>query len=356
MTVINFYLARLFLARFLILLLGLGALILLFDFLANGDEVIESRDGVLEPMLRYSVLRLPSILSQLIPIAVLVAALVTLLGLVRHSELIAMRAAGQSQLQLVKALLPVGLLIAIPQFFLEDRLLPQSVQDLKEWGVGEYAAGRKKGAEGPTWLRHGGQIVRIESVGQSKPELAGVTIFQRNREGLLADWLKADQASYIEGGWVLEDVAISTADSRDLAYRDRLTWQGGIDPALFLLLSAHPREISLGDLLTIKRDSSVGNQPQYLYDVWIHKRIARVLATVVLILLAIPLVQRFHRRLKIGWILAGGLGIGFLFWTFDGLILAVGEAGLLPAPIAAWAPLAVLAILVTSLALHHESQ
>ena len=49
-----------------------------------------------------------------------------------------------------------------------------------------------------------------------------------------------------------------------------------------------------------------------------------------------------------------GIGIGFLYFVFEGLTLTVGEAGLLPAAVAGWAPPAALALVAASIAVQFE--
>jgi lipopolysaccharide export LptBFGC system permease protein LptF len=53
-------------------------------------------------------------------------------------------------------------------------------------------------------------------------------------------------------------------------------------------------------------------------------------------------------------LLAAWLGVGFIAWTFDGLVLTFGEIGLLPPPLAAWAPPLVFAAATVWLMLHDE--
>jgi lipopolysaccharide export LptBFGC system permease protein LptF len=46
--------------------------------------------------------------------------------------------------------------------------------------------------------------------------------------------------------------------------------------------------------------------------------------------------------------------VGFLCWTFDGLVLAIGDLGLVPPALAAWTPLLVFATTAASIMLHQE--
>ena len=50
-------------------------------------------------------------------------------------------------------------------------------------------------------------------------------------------------------------------------------------------------------------------------------------------------------------LIAVGIGIGFLLWTFDGIVLNFGDLGLLQL-LAAWTPVPVIAAIAGSIVLH----
>src|SRR5918995_70801 len=116
LSILSRYIARMLLARTLILLGGLTALMVILAFLADGDQVIAASDSVWLP-----ILRMPEILAQMLPITAVLAGILTFAELVRHSELTAIYAAGLSKPRLVAAMLPVALLIALAQFLIEDQ-------------------------------------------------------------------------------------------------------------------------------------------------------------------------------------------------------------------------------------------
>src|ERR687891_318836 len=134
------YLSRLYLMRFAFLLLGLALLVVFLDFLADGDEVLEAGGGAVLPILRYTMLRLPEIVAELIPITAMLAGFVTFAGLARFRELTALLGVGISKFRLAAAMAPAALLVATTQFVIEDQALPLAVGELKAWGVADYAS------------------------------------------------------------------------------------------------------------------------------------------------------------------------------------------------------------------------
>ena len=150
-SIIGRYVGRIVLGRFVVLLLGLATLMMLLEFLADSDQVIAASDHAIRALALYMVLRLPAILAELIPVAALLAGLVSFTELARHSELTAIYAGGMSKMRLAGAVLPVACLIGGLQFAIEDQALPAASRQLRAWGVGDYNPERDGATE--TWLR-----------------------------------------------------------------------------------------------------------------------------------------------------------------------------------------------------------
>lgn len=356
MGVLSLYLTRLFLGRFAFILAGLVSLMLVLDFLSESDEVIKSGGGGADAMLHYMWLRLPQILSRSFPMAVLLGALVTMAGLARNSEITAMKAAGVSQLGLMLALAPAAVMVALPQFWIDDRLVPPAVEALRIWGVGDYEPDFARDPQGNVWLRHHGDIVRIHSIDLARQVLGGVTIFRRDPQGRVEREIQATRALPDNGGWMLYDVTVTDPAAGEVQRLDHMAWRRAPSAGALLALASHPREMPLSQLRRFASQTGTAAGPDYLYAVWLNKRLAMPVATMLILFLAIPLVQGFSRRAGMAAILAVGIAIGFLYFTLDGLVLALGEAGLLPPVLAAWGPTLVFAAVAGTIAVQYETR
>jgi lipopolysaccharide export system permease protein len=353
-SILTKYMARLFLARLLVILSALTALMVLADLLANSDEIIKASQDVIAALARYSMLRLPAIMSQVIPISVLLASLSLLVGLARHSELTAMFGAGLSHFRVILMLLPASLLTAGAQFMIEDQAVPPASAMLRAWGVGDYKNSAARGPRGMTWIRQGADLVRIGETAAAQGEISDVTIFRRDAAGHVKEKLQARWASYHDGNWTLREVIRTDPETGATVRLASLIWPGAIESAVLHSLSLHPRELPWAEVKRLADKSGYGNQPVYLYEVWLQKKVARPLTTVLLVLLAVASVQRMHPRRSAGLMLAVGVGTGFVYWIFDELVITVGEAGLLPALLAAWAAPAVLGAVATTVILRYD--
>ena len=350
--VLSRYVARMLLARALILLAGLAALMMILEFLADGDKVIEAGDGMVLPVLRFTLLRLPEILAELLPVTAMLAALLTFADLSRHSELTAIHAAGVSKPRLALAVLPVALLIALGQFLIADQAVPRTVAELRAWGIGDYEAPDDEAIF--FWLRHGDDILRIGGFDAQAGTLRDVTVFERDAEGSLIAELAAPHADWQDGGWTLHDATRAVLGAGQVDHEDRLVWPGDLPPALLGAAIAHPRETPLSQLIAVVRSPGLGTQPAYRYMLWLQERLAAPPTTIALILMIVALMRPTEGRAAQGWLLVAGVATGFVCWTFDGLVLTLGDLGLLPPALAAWTPLAVFAVVAASIMLQQE--
>ncbi len=333
------YVSRLFAGRFALILGGLAMLVLLLDVMAQSSEIITGDAGV-GGLWRYGWLRLPLIASRLIPFCVLIAALLTMIKLARHDELVVMMGAGVSQFKLILAFLPPALVIAVGHFWIDDRASPPAITALETWGVAGYSAGRPAAGGGGAvmWVRAGNDVIRLRRDGIRANRLGALSIFHRDNEGNLIERIDAASAANNYGSWTLHDVTRFDVVRNRLSKMAELAWPGDLRPSQISTLSRHPKALSLSSVWRFVRSPGFGSRPLYVYETWLNRKLAVPLASLLMILLAVPLTQRFQRHGGAGSTLAIGIAIGFCFFVFDGFTLAVGEAGLLPPVIAAWAP------------------
>lgn len=353
-SVLGYYLSRLFLGRLVLMLFGLAATAILIDLVAASDDIIKPGDDVALVLGKYALFRLPGILSQVIPITVLVAALITFAGLARNSELAAILGAGVSPLKQVRVLLPAVALVAVVQFVIEDQALPRSTNALRDWGVGDYGDVGQGDDDRPTWFRQGNNFVRMRSDDDTGDVMRGIDIFRRDAEGQLIERIQADSATYRDGVWSLKDVTRTLADEGTVTKSPGLDWPEAIEFSILRSLTLHPKELTWIELRRLAARSGYATRPLYLYEMWIHKKIARPLATVLMVLLAVASVQHILPRRQPGLMLTVGIAIGFVFWICDELVVTVGEAGLLPPMVAAWAPPLVLGALCATVILRDD--
>ena len=111
MTLLIRYLLREQLRVFGLCLLGLTSIYLIVDFVEKIRKFV-SYQAELRYVLWYFVLKLPSILFQITPLAILMSSLLSLAILSRHHEITAMRSSGISLYRVAIPFLVVAQLIS----------------------------------------------------------------------------------------------------------------------------------------------------------------------------------------------------------------------------------------------------
>lgn len=355
MRTLTLYLSRVFLGRFFLLLFGLTFFLLTLDLIVNSGEVARSRDGGVRNVFTYAGLRLPEIVSQLIQIATLLAGLATLARLVRNSELVAIWNAGVSPFRTLVCLMPVALLAGGLQFAIDDRLVPASLSNLNAWGVAGYSPAKNPNeTEDGIWLRAGTDIIRLPGDTAGEPPYKNVVIFKRDEEGRLLAQQDAREAFVSGGLWTLLDVTTRRVANHSVTTEARVEWQSDLPVGNLTDMTTPPSELTTFELYGFIGDKAVGFWPQYQYKTVLQKRFATLAAPLLLIFLIIPLAQRFQRSGGPAMMFTIGVGVGFLYFVIDRASFALGEAGLLPAFLASWAPSLALACLAAGLAFHYE--
>jgi lipopolysaccharide export system permease protein len=352
-SIIARYVGRLLLGRFALLLLGLASLMMLLEFLADSDQVIASTDDAVRALALYMVLRLPAILGELIPVAALLAGLVSFTELARHSELTAIYAGGMSKIRLAGAVLPVALVIGGFQFLLQDQAQPVASRQLRAWGVGDYNP--ESNAANETWLRHGDEILRVGAIDPARAELRDLTIFRLDADGNLTAQIQAARAVAEGDHWMLFDVARSDVASASVDFAARMAWAGDLNATDLDTLIAKPSEMPLLALLRVIQHPELGSQPLYRYATALHERLAAPVTTAMLLLLTVALARPPRGRATQGMVVAIGIGVGFLLWTFDSLVLNFGDLGLLPPVLAGWTPVPVIGAIALTIGLHDHA-
>lgn len=349
------YLTRQFLARCIVILLGISLFAVAADLMETAKDVTETSEVPWQGLLRYSVLRLPTFLSTLMPVAALIAGLLTISALHRHMELIAILNTGLSPAGLLRCVLLAGLPLVALQFVLDDRVVPHAVKELYAWGVGVYEKGSLTRDSGEwLWLYSGDDVVRMKSPRPGSYSFADLTIFQRSEDGLLLKRIDAPRAHRVASGLLLQDVVTQDAADGTVGTLPEFHWQGRIDFQMVEILSWEPRDLSLAQLSQVIEKAGYGQRPVDIYRTWYHGRLVAALQPLLMLLLSMSLIPSYSRTGSFGWLFVLGISIGFGAFILTGVSTAMGEAGLLPPWLAAWAPVVVLSALIGRFLLEHE--
>ncbi|MEM8949368.1 MAG: LPS export ABC transporter permease LptG [Pseudomonadota bacterium] len=344
MSILGRYLSVIFLGQLVLILISAVALLQLFDVMSVADDLLKDLGGGFQVILRYSLLRLPVLVTFLLPFSVLIAALMTFGRLHRHSELVAIQALGLPFLRVLLLLLPVMLLIALLHFLISDQLTPRANRALADW---QTSVEPHKEGDIALWLRDGDHLVSIGAIENDGRLLRDIVIFKRDGDGNLAAQTEAVDAVYEQGAWQLRDakeLAIRPNAERAEEAIGRQPWETGIQPSLVKDLSAPPNALSNRRLKRTLDHPEIGSRPEHVYRTWLHKSFALPLSSLFMVALATASVRGLQRQGGVVLNALVGFGGAFLYFVADGVLQALGEAGSVSPALAAWLPLAILAL------------
>jgi len=335
------YVSRTLLSHLAITFIGFVALLQIFDLLNSADDVIQ-RHGSWAAIAPYALLRLPELASFILPFAMLIATLLMLAKLARSNEIMALKSSGLSFYRLLLSLVPVTLVIGLLHFLVSDQIVPRTAQALQEWDAAADAkpARQGKGDDPGVWVRDGSSFIHLDAIVAEGTELRGVTILDRNGN-VLSRRVMAKHGVFGDTGWRLFDVQILSlveGDDRRPQQLAEMAWETSLTPGHLADLAADPAKLSVAEVWRFVASPDVGSRPVDFYETWLLRKIAVPFVTLMMVLLAAPVAQGMQRHGGLGTGLAVGVGIGFLYFVADGLLLALGEIGTIPPVVAAWSP------------------
>ena len=252
--IVGRYVSQQLLLRFLLIVLGTVTLLQLFDLLSNSDDIIKRQGSGLGPVLRYMMLRLPATISLAFPFSVLLAAVLTLIGLARNNEIMALKASGLSFYRLLVSLVPLALVLAAVDFVISDQLAPPALRILADLEVEREPAkpgGAQRISSNPVWIRDGRAVVRVDRVQRDGRLLWGVDVFERDGNGILLSQLSARRALFRDGIWTLFEIAqVPVAeDPQPTEHYADMTWATILQPKDFADLAVPPQQFSAYELM-----------------------------------------------------------------------------------------------------------
>jgi len=352
------YLSKMFISTWLTTVFGFLVLIGLLDSLANGSDILAGGGGFSDTF-KYMALRAPVIFDRIFVFTIVVAILLTFVKLIRQHELVALLGFGISVPKQLMLMTPIVLAAAFTSITIIDYSIAPAVRTLQAWGIGEYKI-KNITAENPLWLEDNGRIIKA-SKRIDYNTLGDLELYARSEAGAIEDIVWAERATYEDGNWTLEGIQSLPVKGADGESRTATTelnprlWETRQDPKSIARLAAEPRDLSMSEMRNFSKRGNSGSKPRFAYTFWHAHRITRPLAAFVLLLVAVPLMQRTARQDTGDKALIIGLAGGFLFLILDGAMATFAASGGMPVPIAIAMPIAFFAILGAWLCLKAES-
>jgi lipopolysaccharide export system permease protein len=332
------YLMKAFLGRFTMLLAGLVLFLQTLDLLATANDVLAGGGDPANALSRYVMLRMPSLVETVAPLAALLGALTSMVGMATTSEILAMRAAGRSVLSLVGGLVSVGFVLSVLLFVFSEFVAAPANGELQQWRDAGFKTGEQKVATSEdVWMKEGSMLIRVGQVMRDGAALQDVRLFKQSSEGTIIGIYNIRLALWENEAWsVVEMTRLGgTAENEN----EQLAWDTKLRPERFVRDANHPNDLSLNALQQYIGTVNIGSRPVYFYDTWLQQKLAGPIVLALMPLLAAIAAFSHHRSGSSIVTLVWGITIGFAFIVVDNIVLAFGQFGSLPPIVAAWLPI-----------------
>ena len=327
-------------------LLGLSLLLfvgiyLVVDLFEKLSRFLEARvaGGLI---LRYYFFRLPKILIEILPVAVLLASLLTLSGMARHHELLAMKMGHVSTLRIAAPCLLVGLAASGAAWGIAEHLAPAANERalaIERMEVKRMHAYRLT-QDRDIWYRaEGERFVHIGQIETGTGAIQGMSVFTLSPDFQILERLDAQEAAWRGEAWELRNgyrldqrltpMQVTPFTTLRVALQER--------PEEFARIAPLPEEMSYAQLRRYIDRLTRSGVSVLRYRVDLYAKVAIAAVSLIMALIGVSFGMRAGRGGLMLWV-GACIPMGFVYWTLLSVGFSLGRTGALPPLLAVWLP------------------
>jgi len=305
MTLIDRYILREWVGALGLVLGATVGMLLMQSMYDDLEDLLEVGAGTVDIVFYYAV-RLPSFLSVVLNLSLLLSLLFTLGRLHRNLEIAAMRAAGLSLWRITRVIWVSGALLCGLTWYLNGTVIPWSVeasrdvlQDLRIRGQGTVErVDRVEAVEGVAFdNRPERRMWFMNRYSRYTSRGYGVTVTELDADRRERTRLQAREAWFDEErkGWIFREGRETWIDptsgevQRSVAFAEKYMGHYREDPALMLVFDQRPQDLSFFELERIIAFYQAEDDPKVQrYAVRYYSVLAETLGPLIIMAIAIP--------------------------------------------------------------------
>jgi lipopolysaccharide export system permease protein len=319
------YVAREIILATILVLGGFVALFAFFDLINELDDV--GRSGYqLHHALRYVALLVPGRAYELLPVSVLIGALYSLSVLARHSELTVLRSSGLATSTMLMTLVKVGAIFALLTLMIGEFVVPASERAASRLRLEAMGALVAQEFRSGLWIKDERAFVNVRKV-LPDGRLRDIRIFDFDETHQLASITQAESGLHQKPDhWRLIGVE-KVYYNRLPMFRESLpesSWRTQLTPEVLSVLQIKPERMSILTLYAYVTHLEDNHQRADAYWIALWKKLVYPLATLVMLILALPFVYVHGRNAAVNVRVFLGVMLGVAFHTLNGLFSHLG--------------------------------
>ncbi|MRR54032.1 MAG: LPS export ABC transporter permease LptG [Deltaproteobacteria bacterium] len=359
MTLLSRYITSIYLKILTLTVCSFTAIYLIIDFLEKLRRFSRTQ-GEPHYIVLYFLYKIPAIINQIMPLAVLMSTLLTLGILSRSSEIIAMQSCGISLKRIAKPLLVIAFVLSIFTFFSNEAIIPTTSQQQKY--VDEVLIQGKSPSTffrlNNIWFRDKNYILQARLFVPTTWTLKGITLWQTTEGMQPVKRLEAEEGVWNGQSWTLKNVVEKSfssgkvTDTRkmsllpvplQLKVNDLKVWDKNADDMGFFKLKRYTEKLSKAGYDATR------------YQAQMYSKVSMPFACLIMAFVGIPFSLRSGRSSGVALGIGLSIGIGFAYFVINAILISLGGTGVLPPLVAAWAANFIFALsaIWMTLTMHH---
>ncbi len=317
-----------------------AGIFVIVDAIEKIDTFVDNRAAILL-VLNYYFWSLPVVLVQVVPLAVLLGAILSLGQLRRFNEVTAMQGAGLSPVRIALPMLAAALVIAAGVYGLSELVVPQAYRSqnrILRVDIKGQQPEEKAGRLNVRYLGQGGVFYMVEYYDGATGSLRNVSVQTLTSRGI-SRRIDAHSAVWRDGLWQFEQGFLrSFRDSLETSLRFHRYATSSLReaPTDFARPEENPFQMNMKDLKRYGEKVRASGGRDLKIRVDYHLRVSFPLASVIMVLLGASLSLRIVRGGNVALGFGATIFFGFAYYAFLRAGQALGYNGAIPPILAAW--------------------
>lgn len=351
-------------ARFVRWIIGMFAGILLLIFLVDVLELLRSngeRTDVSFAMLALaSALRVPVMMEQVVPFAVLLGSIGAFVTLSGSSQLVVARAAGMSVWQFTRPALALALALGVLSSAVYNPLATAAnaySESILHGDRPSVMTAILSGGTSANWMRQqsGAEnaIVHIAGIADGGRTILSPVFWIFGADGKLDRRVEAEVGRLRDGAWQL--ILVTLVDRSGSPQRlDGYAVPTSVTPEQVSSGLGSPNTISFWRLPAAVRQAVSSSLPAYRFSLAYQMLLARPLLLAAMVLIAATVSLGQTRAGGGGRMILSGIAAGFVLYVVIEIARGLGSEGLVSPILAAWVPPVVALLFGSTVLLFRE--
>lgn len=341
MTILTRYIAAAYLRVFGLCLASFIAIYLVIDFLEKIGRFLRFEPQWIH-IAQFFLFKIPEIVTQVVPLAVLMATLLTLGMLSRNSEIVAMRSCGISLGRISIPILAIACAASIFVIVSNELILPETYQQMRHI---EQVLIKKKSSntffrQNNIWHKDSNAILMAQVFDPTHQTLRGVTLWNFSGEMSPSRRIDAEQGSWDGQQWTLWKVVVRDFQSGGVAVTSQVASMPinlNLQIEDLKVVDKYADNMGFLKLREYIRKLKKGGYETTRYEAQMHAKISLPFASLIMAFLGIPFALRGGRSSGIALGIGASIGIGFAYFITNAILVSFGQTGVLLPLVSAWA-------------------